>query len=123
MTDIFSEIEIITQRCNGGGWAAFIIRALWPYENGLSRKEVIDAVLEEALDRGMRTPKSFADTLQATFQRHNSGSKAYRASKNANLFQFVGVKGSGVWGLNRDTALAWMAANRRACDFAVKTKK
>ena len=42
---------------------------------------------------------------------------AFRGSADNDIFKFVGGKGSGVWGLHRARALAWMAATGRVCDF------
>ncbi len=116
MDDFFADIDKQIERL-GGGWAAYLVRALWDHPMGLDRQLVIDAVLEDALDRGRPVPPSFEGTIQATFQQHNSASNVFRASADSDIFEFVGGKGSGVWGLHRARALAWMAANGRTCDF------
>jgi hypothetical protein len=108
MDDFLAEIEKQIERL-GGGWAAYLVRALWDHPTGLDRQRVIDAVLEEALTRGRPIPRSFENTIQATFQQHNSASNAFRGSAHNDIFEFVGDKGSGVWGLRRAQALAWMA--------------
>lgn len=76
-------------------------------------------MLEDALDRGMPIRRSFKDIIQATFQQHNSASAVFRGSAHDDIFEFVGGKGGGLWGLRRAKALAWMAANGRACDFTL----
>lgn len=116
MDDILAELDVQIER-QGGGWTAFLIRALWNHPAGLSRQHVLDAVLEDALVRGVPTRRSFKDIIQATFQQHNSGSAVFRGSVHDDIFEFVGGKGSGVWGLHRAKALAWVATNGRTCDF------
>lgn len=116
MDDFFADLDKQIERL-GGGWAAYLVRALWDHQMGLDRQLVIDAVLEDALDRGRPVPPSFESTIQASFQQHNSASNAFRGSADNDIFKFVGGKGSGVWVLHRARALAWMAANGRVCDF------
>ena len=118
MDDIFSHLDAQVERL-GGSWTAYLVRALWNHPDGLSRHQVVDAVLEDALARGMPTRRSFRDIIQATFQQHNSGSEVFRGSAHDDIFQFVGGKGRGIWGLHRAKALAWMAANGRTCDFKI----
>ena len=118
MTDIFEELDHQIARM-GGTWTAYLVRALWPYPAGLSRVEALDSVLDDALNRGRNVPKSFKDVLQATFQKHNRGSAVFSGPVRDDIFEFVGGQYSGVWGLHRPKALAWMAANGRACDFAI----
>lgn len=105
----------------GGSWTCFLIRALWPHTNGMSRKDTQDFVIEDALDRGRRLPVSFSDVIQSTFQKHNSGSNVFCGDPNRDIFRFVGKKGSGFWALNREAALIWMANNGRAADFSIKS--
>lgn len=119
MHDIIAEIEQQLEGF-GGGWAAFLVRALWDHQAGLGRQRAIDAVLEDAINRGRPIPLSFEKTIQATFQQYNSGSNAFRGSAHNDIFEFVGGKGNGVWSLRRGRALAWMASNRRAGDFKIK---
>jgi hypothetical protein len=116
MEDFFADIDSQIERL-GGGWAAYLVRALWQRPGGLSRQQVIDAVLEDALDRGKQIPLSFVGTIQSTFQQYNSASSVFRREDKDDIFEFVGGKGSGMWRLRRSPALAWMAANGRACDF------
>lgn len=118
MDDIFAELDAQVERL-GGSWTAYLIRALWNHPTGLSRQQVLDVVLEDALDRGMPIRRSFKDIIQATFQQHNSASAVFRGSAHDDIFEFVGGKGGGLWGLRRAKALAWMAANGRACDFTL----
>lgn len=77
MDDFFADIDEQIERL-GGGWAAYLVRALWNHQVGLDRQLVIDAVLEDALDRGRPVPPSFESTIQATFQQHNSASNVQR---------------------------------------------
>ncbi len=116
MDEFFADIDKQIERL-GEGWAAYLVRALWDHPSGLSRQQVVDAVLEDALDRGKQIPHSFESTIQSTFQQHNSASSVFRRQAKDDIFEFVGGKGSGVWGLHRARALAWMAATGRACDF------
>lgn len=76
-------------------------------------------MLEDALDRGMPTRRTFKDIIQDNFQQHSSASAGFRGSDHDDIFEFVGGKGSGVWSLRRAKALAWMAANGRTCDFTL----
>lgn len=116
MDDFFADLDKHLERL-GGGWAAYLVRALWDHPGGLSRQQVMDTVLEDALDRGKRVPLSFESTIQSTFQQHNSASNVFRRQAEDDIFDFVGGKGSGTWRLRRARALAWMAANGRTCDF------
>jgi hypothetical protein len=116
MDDFFADMDKHIERF-GGAWAAYLVRALWDHPGGLSREQVIDAVLEDALARGRPTPRSLESTLQSTFQQHNSASSMFRRKAEDDILEFVGGKGSGTWRLRRPRALAWMATNARACDF------
>lgn len=121
MTDILSEIEDEIKNL-GGNWTAYIIRSLWQHPDGLSRETAIDIVLEDALARGLRTPKTFRRIIQNTFLKHQVTSCVCCSKAERGLFHLLGSKRDGVWGLNRSEALAWMATNGRACDFVLKPK-
>ena len=118
MDDIFEKLEEEIYRA-GGGWCAFLVRALWPYTNGLSRHDTLKAVRADALGRANEIPPTFDDVLQSTFQQHNSGSDVFRRDASHDIFRFVGKKGEGRWAVNRKKALAWMALNGRASDFVI----
>lgn len=119
MDDIFAELDEQVERL-GGSWTAYIVRALWHHPKGLSRQNVIEAVRQDALERGHPIPATFGEVLSATFQKHNSGSNGFRGGERDNIFRFCGGKGSGMWALHRSKALAWMAANGRTCDFFLR---
>lgn len=118
MDDIIAELDRIVERM-GGEWAAYLIRALWPHRYGLCRQLALDAVLEDALNRGRRIPVSFENTIQSTFQSHCSASAVFRGNQARDIFEFVGNVGSGVWAVRRERALAWMARHNRSCDFCI----
>jgi len=122
MDEFFAELDEQIEQF-GGSWTAYIIRALWHHKHGLGRQDVIDAILEDALNRGRTTPATFADVLQSTFQKHNRNSAVFRGADCDDIFQFVGGKGSGVWAVHRAKALAWMAANGRSGDFIIGDRK
>ena len=116
MNDFFKELDEEIYRY-GGSWAAYLVRALWPHRNGLPRQDALAAVKRDALGRRREIPATFNDVIQSTFQQHNRGSDVFKSDGSQDIFCFVGAKGRGAWGLNRERALAWMTASGRAEDL------
>ncbi|MEQ1936091.1 MAG: hypothetical protein ABL962_19730 [Fimbriimonadaceae bacterium] len=96
---------------HNGTWPAYIVRALLPHPDCTEKQDALAAIRRDCERRGRRMPRSYSDTVQASFEAHNSGSKVFaqrRTTRDADLFYFAGIKGDGKWGLHVGRAFAWM---------------
>ena len=110
--DFLAELDReITQARRNGTWAAYIVRALLPRPDCTEKQDVLSNIRRDCEHRGRRAPRSFSDTVQASFEIHNSGSEVFEkrgTKQDANLFFFAGAKGDGKWGLHTERANRWM---------------
>ena len=113
--DVFAELEReIAQATRHGTWPAYIVRALWALPDCTEKQDALAAIKSDCERRKRAIPRTFSDTVQGSFEAHNSGSENFirrRTPRNADLFFFAGVKGDGKWGLHVERAKAWMARN------------
>jgi hypothetical protein len=112
--DFLSELDRkISHAIRHGTWPAYIVRALWRRPEGMQKQAVLNAIRADCTRRARTMPNTFSDTVQASFEKHNSGSEVFsrrQTTSDADLFYFAGKKGDGEWGLHTDRAKSWMLA-------------
>jgi len=98
-------------------WALHLIKILYPRgEKGLRRQDVIEELEKMRKPLGLSTPKAFSETVSSAFQRYCVGAAAYMksgASSEDGFFLMPKGKGLGIWGVDREKALAWLKAKQK----------
>ena len=100
-------------------WALYLIKVLWPYPNGRTRMDAIDAIRKLRTGAGLSTPAAFDNTVQSVYNGHNGLSSVFKrrnAPPEDDLFYPVGGPGSGRWAVNREKAKAWVLRRNIALD-------
>ena len=99
-----------------------LIEFLLPHTNGIGRRQVIISLEVARKKKGLPIPEAFEEAIQSAFNQHTSQSYVFQKRKappSDDVFYSPGGKGSGVWAVRKDRAIAWLKA--RGMEERIKT--